>query len=125
MGISHAAGADILAPSDMMDGRVIAMREGLEENGFTDVGIYLMRQNMRVHLRTFQKYWIVPVDAQEIPADKKTYQMDFHNSREAIDEALRDVEEGADIIMIKPGMPYLDIVSKSVSLLRNQLQFTR
>jgi porphobilinogen synthase len=52
------------------------------------------------------------VDSQEIPKDKKTYQMDFHNSREAIDEVLKDVAEGADIIMIKPGMPYLDIVSK-------------
>lgn len=115
MGISLAeAGADILAPSDMMDGRVLAMREGLEENGFTDVGIlsYAAKYASAFYGPFRSALDSAPVDAQEIPADKKTYQMDFHNSREAIDEALRDVEEGADIIMIKPGMPYLDIVSK-------------
>ena len=115
MGISLAeAGADILAPSDMMDGRVLAMREGLEENGFTDVGIlsYAVKYASAFYGPFRSALDSAPVDAQEIPADKKTYQMDFHNSREAIDEALRDVEEGADIIMIKPGMPYLDIVSK-------------
>lgn len=115
MGISHAeAGADILAPSDMMDGRVIAIREGLEENGFTDVGIlsYAAKYASAFYGPFRSALDSAPVEAQEIPADKKTYQMDFHNSREAIDEALRDVEEGADIIMIKPGMPYLDIVSK-------------
>jgi len=115
MGISLAeAGADILAPSDMMDGRVLAMREGLEENGFTDVGIlsYAAKYASAFYGPFRNALDSAPVDAQEIPADKKTYQMDFHNSREAIDEALRDVEEGADIIMIKPGLPYLDIVSK-------------
>jgi len=115
MGISQAeAGADILAPSDMMDGRVFAMRQGLEENGFTDVGIlsYAAKYASAFYGPFRSALDSAPVDAQEIPADKKTYQMDFHNSREAIDEALKDVEEGADIIMIKPGMPYLDIVSK-------------
>lgn len=115
MGISHAeAGADILAPSDMMDGRVLAMREGLEESGFTDVGIlsYAAKYASAFYGPFRSALDSAPVDDQDIPADKKTYQMDFHNSREAIDEALRDVEEGADIIMIKPGMPYLDIVSK-------------
>jgi len=115
MGISHAeAGADILAPSDMMDGRVLAMREGLEESGFTDVGIlsYAAKYASAFYGPFRSALDSAPVDAEEIPADKKTYQMDFHNSREAIDEALRDVEEGADIIMIKPGMPYLDIISK-------------
>lgn len=115
MGVSHAeAGADILAPSDMMDGRVLAMREGLEESGFTDVGIlsYAAKYASAFYGPFRNALDSAPVDAQEIPADKKTYQMDFHNSREAIDEALKDVDEGADIIMIKPGMPYLDIVSK-------------
>jgi len=115
MGISHAeAGADILAPSDMMDGRVLAMRQGLEENGFTDVGIlsYAAKYASAFYGPFRSALDSAPVDNEEIPADKKTYQMDFHNSREAIDEALKDVEEGADIIMIKPGMPYLDIVSK-------------
>lgn len=115
MGVSHAeAGADILAPSDMMDGRVLAMREGLEESGFTDVGIlsYAAKYASAFYGPFRSALDSAPVDAEEIPADKKTYQMDFHNSREAIDEALRDVDEGADIIMIKPGMPYLDIISK-------------
>ncbi|TDX82905.1 porphobilinogen synthase [Epilithonimonas xixisoli] len=115
MGVSLAeAGADILAPSDMMDGRVLAMREGLEQNGFTDVGIlsYAAKYASAFYGPFRSALDSAPVDNQEIPADKKTYQMDFHNSREAIDEVLRDVEEGADIIMIKPGMPYLDIVSK-------------
>jgi porphobilinogen synthase len=115
MGISHAeAGADILAPSDMMDGRVLAMRQGLEENGFTDVGIlsYAAKYASAFYGPFRSALDSAPVDNQDIPADKKTYQMDFHNSREAIAEALKDVEEGADIIMIKPGMPYLDIVSK-------------
>lgn len=115
MGISLAeAGADILAPSDMMDGRVLAMREGLEENGFTDVGIlsYAAKYASAFYGPFRSALDSAPVDNQDIPADKKTYQMDFHNSREAIDEALKDVDEGADIIMIKPGMPYLDIVSK-------------
>ncbi len=115
MGVSHAeAGADILAPSDMMDGRVLAIREGLEESGFTDVGIlsYAAKYASAFYGPFRSALDSAPVDAEEIPADKKTYQMDFHNSREAIDEALRDVEEGADIIMIKPGMPYLDIISK-------------
>ncbi|WP_379965248.1 porphobilinogen synthase [Epilithonimonas sp. UC225_85] len=115
MGISHAeAGADILAPSDMMDGRVLAMRQGLEENGFTDVGIlsYAAKYASAFYGPFRSALDSAPVDNQDIPSDKKTYQMDFHNSREAIAEALKDVEEGADIIMIKPGMPYLDIVSK-------------
>lgn len=115
MGVSLAeAGADILAPSDMMDGRVLAMREGLEENGFTDVGIlsYAAKYASAFYGPFRIALDSAPVDNQDIPADKKTYQMDFHNSREAIDEALKDVDEGADIIMIKPGMPYLDIVSK-------------
>lgn len=115
MGISHAeAGADILAPSDMMDGRVLAMRQALEENGFTDVGIlsYAAKYASAFYGPFRTALDSAPVDEKNIPADKKTYQMDFHNAREAIDEALKDVEEGADIIMIKPGMPYLDIVSK-------------
>ncbi|RRQ45367.1 porphobilinogen synthase [Chryseobacterium sp. SC28] len=115
MGISHAeAGADILAPSDMMDGRVLAMRQALENSGFTDVGIlsYAAKYASAFYGPFRTALDSAPVDEKDIPADKKTYQMDFHNSREAIDEALKDVEEGADIIMIKPGMPYLDVVSK-------------
>lgn len=115
MSVSHAeAGADIVAPSDMMDGRVAAIRTGLEESGFTNVGIlsYAAKYASSYYGPFRSALDSAPVDNQEIPMDKKTYQMDFHNSREAIDEVLKDVAEGADIIMIKPGLPYLDIVSK-------------
>ena len=115
MSVSLAeAGADILAPSDMMDGRVAAIRTGLEESGFTDVGIlsYAAKYASSFYGPFRSALDSAPVENQEIPKDKKTYQIDFHNSREAIDEVLKDVAEGADIIMIKPGMPYLDIVAK-------------
>ncbi len=115
MSVSLAeAGADIVAPSDMMDGRVAAIRTGLEESGFTDVGIlsYAAKYASSFYGPFRDALNSAPKDNVEIPKDKKTYQMDFHNSREAIDEVLKDVAEGADIIMIKPGMPYLDIVAK-------------
>ncbi len=115
MAISHAkAGADILAPSDMMDGRVAAIRTGLEENGFTEVGIlsYAAKYASSFYGPFRNALDSAPVDNKEIPGDKKTYQIDFHNSREALDEVMKDIDEGADIIMIKPGLPYLDIVAK-------------
>lgn len=108
------AGADILAPSDMMDGRVLAMREALEENGFKDVGIlsYSAKYASSFYGPFRSALDSAPKEELNIPKDKKTYQIDFHNQREAFNEVLKDVEEGADIIMIKPGMPYLDVVSK-------------
>ena len=108
------AGADILAPSDMMDGRVAAIRTVLEENNFVDVAIlsYAAKYASSYYGPFRSALDSAPVENMEIPQDKKTYQMDYHNSREAIDEVLKDVAEGADIIMIKPGLPYLDIVSK-------------
>lgn len=115
MSVSLAeAGADIIAPSDMMDGRVAAIRTGLEESGYTDVGIlsYAAKYASSFYGPFRNALDSAPKEDVEIPKDKKTYQMDFHNSREAIDEVLKDVAEGADIIMIKPGMPYLDIVTK-------------
>jgi porphobilinogen synthase len=115
MSISLAeAGADIMAPSDMMDGRVAAIRKGLEENGFAEVGIlsYAAKYASSFYGPFRSALDSAPVDHLEIPKDKKTYQMDFHNSREALDEVYKDIAEGADIIMIKPGMPYLDIVAK-------------
>lgn len=115
MSVSLAeAGADILAPSDMMDGRVWAIRQALEANGYGDVGIlsYAAKYASSFYGPFRSALDSAPVDSQDIPTDKKTYQMDFHNSREALKEVLDDVEESADIIMIKPGMPYLDIVSK-------------
>lgn len=115
MSISLAeAGADVMAPSDMMDARVASIRTGLEENGFTDVAIlsYAAKYASSFYGPFRSALDSAPVDNQEIPKDKKTYQMDFHNSREAMDEVYKDIAEGADIIMIKPGMPYLDIVAK-------------
>ncbi|MDO5616916.1 MAG: porphobilinogen synthase [Cruoricaptor ignavus] len=115
MAVSQAeAGADVVAPSDMMDGRVATIRSALEENNFTDVGIlsYAAKYASSFYGPFRSALDSAPKKNVEIPKDKKTYQMDFHNSREAIDEVLKDVAEGADIIMIKPGLPYLDIVSK-------------
>lgn len=115
MSVSLAeAGADIVAPSDMMDGRVLGIREALEESGFTDVGIlsYSAKYASSFYGPFRSALDSAPKDNIEIPKDKKTYQMDFHNSREALNEVFKDIDEGADIIMIKPGLPYLDIVSK-------------
>lgn len=115
MSLSHAeAGADFVAPSDMMDGRTLAIREAFEENGFHNVGIvsYAAKYASAFYGPFRSALDSAPVDNTEIPKDKKTYQMDFANSREAIREVLDDVDEGADIIMIKPGLPNLDIVAK-------------
>jgi porphobilinogen synthase len=115
MSVSVAeAGADIVAPSDMMDGRVAVIREALEQNGHTNVGIlsYAAKYASSFYGPFRSALDSAPKENIDIPKDKKTYQMDFHNSREAINEVLKDIDEGADIIMIKPGIPYLDIVFK-------------
>ena len=115
MSVSLAeAGCDVVAPSDMMDGRVLGIREALEEAGHTDVGIlsYAAKYASSFYGPFRSALDSAPKEAGNIPLDKKTYQMDFHNSREAMNEVFKDVEEGADIIMIKPGLPYLDIVAK-------------
>lgn len=121
MTLSHAeAGADFVAPSDMMDGRIGAMREALEENGFYNVGImsYAAKYASSFYGPFREALDSAPVDNMDIPKDKKTYQMDFHNAEEALREAIADVEEGADILMVKPGMAYLDIVK----LVKDNLQ---
>lgn len=114
MAVSHAqAGADFVAPSDMMDGRVIRLREGLDQSGFHNVGImsYGAKYASSFYGPFRDALDSAPKEAGiEIPKDKKTYQMDYANRIEAIKEALHDVEEGADIVMVKPGMAYLDIV---------------
>src|SRR5690606_3643306 len=113
MSLSHAeAGADFVAPSDMMDGRVLAIREALEANGYHDVGImsYSAKYASAFYGPFREALDSAPVDMQEIPRDKKTYQMDYANRIEAVKEAISDVEEGADMVMVKPGMAYLDIV---------------
>lgn len=113
MALSHAqAGADFVAPSDMMDGRILEMRETLENNGFFNTGIMsYSAKYASAHYGPFRDALdSAPVDMQEVPKDKKTYQMDYHNRTEAIRETRMDIEEGADIVMVKPGIAYLDIV---------------
>jgi len=108
MSISHAkAGADFVAPSDMMDGRIGAIRNGLEENNFTKTGI--MSYSAK-YASCFYGPFRDALDSAPGFGDKKTYQMDFSNRKEAIRETLMDIEEGADIVMIKPALAYLDII---------------
>ena len=114
MAVSHAqAGADFVAPSDMMDGRVLRLRQGLDAAGFPNVGImsYSAKYASAFYGPFRDALDSAPKDADvEVPKDKKTYQMDYANRIEAIKEALMDVEEGADMVMVKPGIAYLDIV---------------
>jgi porphobilinogen synthase len=108
MCVSHAeAGVDMVAPSDMMDGRIGAIREGLEEGAFTKVGIMAYSAK---YASCFYGPFRDALDSAPGFGDKKTYQMDYANRTEAIKETLMDIEEGADIVMVKPGLPYLDIV---------------
>ena len=108
MALSHAeCGADIVAPSDMMDGRVLAIRQGLEKAGY--VNTVIMSYSAK-YASAFYGPFRDALDSAPGFGDKKTYQMDVANRKEAIIEAARDVEEGADIVMVKPGMAYLDIV---------------
>jgi porphobilinogen synthase len=108
MSLSHArAGADFVAPSDMMDGRIGAIRNILEENGFTKTGI--MSYSAK-YASCFYGPFRDALDSAPGFGDKKTYQMDYSNRHEAIRETLMDIEEGADIVMVKPAMVYLDII---------------
>jgi len=106
--ISHAeAGADFVAPSDMMDGRVRAIRETLERDGFKDTGILAYAVK---YASSFYGPFREAADCAPQFGDRAGYQMDPANAREALKEAFMDVEEGADIIMIKPALPYLDVI---------------
>jgi len=106
--VSHAkAGADIVAPSDMMDGRVARIREALDEAGFPNVAI--MSYSVK-YCSSFYGPFREAAESAPKFGDRRSYQMDPANSREALREAYLDVEEGADIIMVKPAMPYLDII---------------
>ncbi|MEY4963048.1 MAG: hypothetical protein RLZZ323_367 [Bacteroidota bacterium] len=114
MAVSHAqAGADFVAPSDMMDGRVLRLRQGLDAAGFENVGImsYSAKYASAFYGPFRDALDSAPKEADVVvPKDKKTYQMDYANRIEAVKEALWDVEEGADMVMVKPGIAYLDIV---------------
>jgi porphobilinogen synthase len=108
--LSHAkAGADMVAPSDMMDGRVAEIRGALDDNGFDQVPImsYAVK-----YCSAFYGPFRQAADSAPKFGDRKTYQMDPANVREAVREASMDVEEGADIIMVKPALPYLDVISR-------------
>lgn len=106
--LSHVqAGADMVAPSDMMDGRVASIRGSLDEQGFTHIPI--MSYAVKYASAFYGPFREAAGSAPSF-GDRKSYQMDYHNSREAVKEALLDVEEGADILMVKPAMSYLDIV---------------
>jgi porphobilinogen synthase len=108
MSVSHAAaGAHFVAPSDMMDGRIAAIREGLEEARFINTGILAYSAK---YASCLYGPFRDALDSAPGFGDKKTYQMDFANRREAIKETLMDVEEGADIVMVKPALAYLDII---------------
>jgi porphobilinogen synthase len=108
MSVSHAkAGADFVAPSDMMDGRIGAIREALEQNGFTKTGI--MSYSAK-YASCFYGPFRDALDSAPGFGDKKTYQMNYTNRKEAVKETLMDIEEGADIVMVKPALAYLDII---------------
>jgi porphobilinogen synthase len=108
MSLSHAAaGADWVAPSDMMDGRIGSIRRAFEENGYTRTGIMAYSAK---YASCFYGPFRDALDSAPGFGDKKTYQMDPANRIEAVKEARMDVEEGADIVMVKPALPYLDII---------------
>ena len=112
--VSHVeAGADMVAPSDMMDGRVRAIREALDANGH--YGAPIMSYAVKYASAFYGPFRDAAGSAPSF-GDRKSYQMDYHNRKEGIKEALQDVEEGADIIMVKPAMSYLDIVREVVDI---------
>ena len=114
MAVSLAkAGADIIAPSDMMDGRVSAIRNALDENGFIDTPI------MSYSAKFASAYYSPFRDAAESApcfGDRKTYQMDYANGKEAVREVIDDINEGADIVMVKPALAYLDVIKEASKL---------
>ncbi|UCG33311.1 MAG: porphobilinogen synthase [Phycisphaerales bacterium] len=115
MSVLHAhAGADIVSPSDMMDGRVGAIRTALDAAGHQQVAIlsYTAKYASAFYGPFREALDSAPVDAPNVPRDKKTYQMDPANAREASIEARLDIDEGADILMVKPALPYLDVIAR-------------
>ena len=108
--VQAEAGCDIIAPSDMMDGRVGAIRKALDAAKFVDVSI--MSYAAKYASAFYGPFRDAVGSAKTLTGDKRTYQMDFGNSDEALREVALDIEEGADMIMVKPGLPYLDIVQR-------------
>ena len=101
-------GCDVIAPSDMMDGRIGVIRKGLEKNGFKDTKI--LSYAVKYASNFYGPFRDAVGSKNNLKFDKKTYQMDFRNSNEALREVSLDIKEGADMVMVKPGMPYLDII---------------
>jgi len=108
--VQAEAGCDVIAPSDMMDGRVGAIREALDDNGFVDVQI--MAYAAKYASAFYGPFRDAIGSAKTLTGDKRTYQMDSANTDEALREVELDIAEGADMVMVKPGMPYLDIVRR-------------
>ena len=116
MSLSHAeAGADFVAPSDMMDGRISAIRDAFEKNGYSQTGIMAYSAK---YASCFYGPFRDALDSAPGFGDKKTYQMDYANRKEAVKEALQDQEEGADILMVKPALAYLDIIREVKNAVR-------
>jgi porphobilinogen synthase len=108
--VSHAeAGADLIAPSDMMDGRVAAVREGLDESGFPETPIMAYSAK---YASAFYGPFREAADSTPQFGDRRSYQMDPANAMEAMREVALDVDEGADIVMVKPALPYLDVIAR-------------
>ena len=108
--VQAQAGCDIIAPSDMMDGRIGAIRKGLDAENFIDVSI--MSYAAKYASVFYGPFRDAVGSSKTLTGDKRTYQMDFSNTDEALREVAFDVEEGADMLMIKPGLPYLDIIAR-------------
>jgi porphobilinogen synthase len=108
--VQAEAGADIIAPSDMMDGRVAAIRQELDDAGYDHVAI--MSYSAKFASAYYGPFREAVGSGQRLLGDKKTYQLDFANTDEALREVAQDIDEGADMVMVKPGMPYLDIVRR-------------
>jgi len=109
--VQAQAGCDIVSPSDMMDGRIGQIRKVLDDNNFINIG--LMSYAAKYASNFYGPFRDAVGSAVKLKSDKKTYQMDFRNSDEAMREIAYDINEGADMIIIKPGMPYLDIVNRA------------
>ncbi|MGD8401716.1 MAG: porphobilinogen synthase, partial [Bacillota bacterium] len=102
-----AAGADVIAPSDMMDGRVGAIREALDDQGFCDTALLAYSAK---YASAFYGPFRDAAGSKPVFGDRKTYQMDYANLKEAVKEVELDLEEGADMVMVKPALPYLDVI---------------
>ena len=101
-------GCDVIAPSDMMDGRIGAIRKALDKNGYKQV--QLLSYAVKYASNFYGPFRDAVGSKKKLKGDKKTYQMDFKNSNEALREVALNIKEGADMVMVKPGMPYLDII---------------